>query len=419
MRKMEQILNVISWGLVLILGSGCSYIGLTQNVALLNHSSSISGVVGSEESDTPIVVTLNKVTGENVKLEEFVTTFPNDLFRFTVEEGSYYLFAFEDPNKNFTLDENERIAFYGSPSLLRLEPHENVGNLNLQLLSTDSAKRVLPRIYSPESPYKPVSHQSNSLGKVVIPSYFQPTVGRLGMWEPVKFHEMGNSGIFFLEEYEPHKIPVLFVHGMSGSGYDWLNLANELDRNIYQPWIVQYPSGIDLELSSQMLHQSVTELAIRFDVSEIKVVAHSMGGLVSKSFINHVFSSKPQQPNISSFITISTPWAGHDAAQIGIKYMPVAVPSWFNMAPNSKFLRNLKAVPLREHLSFHLFFSYRDNPSLISSKNTDGVVSIESQLMTEAQDDAISVYGLNESHTSILKSPIMAKKLNEALKMSH
>ncbi|NOI66663.1 alpha/beta hydrolase [Vibrio sp. 99-8-1] len=415
---MKQILNVMAWVLVLFLGVGCSYIGLTQDVELLNHSASISGVVVSHESDTPIVITLNKVIGKNVELEEFVTTFPNDLFRFTVAEGNYYLFAFEDPNKNFTLDESERIAFYGSPSLLKLAPDENVDNVTLQLLSANKAKQALPHIYSPESPYKPVNHQNNLLGKVVTSSYFEPTIGRLGMWEPVKFHEMGNSGIFFLNEYSPNKIPVLFIHGMSGSGYDWLYLANELDKNIFQPWIVQYPSGIDLELSSKMLHQSVTELAIRFDVSEIKVVAHSMGGLVSKSFINHVFSSKNQQPNISSFITISTPWAGHDSAKNGIQYMPVAVPSWINIAPNSKFLHHLKAVSLREHLLFHLFFSYRDNPNLISSKNTDGVVSMESQLMTEMQDDAISVYGLNEDHTSILKSPIMAKKLNEALKMS-
>lgn len=401
--------------LTLLSLSGCSFIGLVEDVADLDRSVQITGQIHFTNKRVPIVVTLNKVNGSDISLADYIVTYAEDEFTFSTVDGSYYIVAFEDANRNLTLDKDENIGWYGSPSILKAIPGEKYNNISMTLLPAEIAKLTLPQLYTPGISHNKVTDDNVTLGQVVEPSFFVPELGPLGMWEPVKFYEKGYSGIYFLEPYSSDKIPVLFVHGMSGSGYDWLYLIDNLDKEAYQPWIVQYPSGISLDITSKMLKQSIDELSAIYKVKELKVVAHSMGGLVAKSFLNHYFSSR-QETDISTFVTISTPWAGHKSAQKGIKYMPIAVPAWIDMAPESEFLTKLQTSSLLPYTDYHLFFSYRNqSDSVFSSENSDGVVSLESQLPFKIQNDAVNIYGLNEGHTSILKSAMMAKKLNDAL----
>ncbi len=107
------------------------------------------------------------------------------------------------------------------------------------------------------------------------------------MWEPIKFIQQGHNGLFFFEPYHPDKTPILFIHGLSGSGYDWRYIMEQLDRTRFQPWVVQYPSALRFGLLSQFLNQAVTEMQVRYKFKTLFVVAHSMGGLVARGFINH------------------------------------------------------------------------------------------------------------------------------------
>ena len=56
-------------------------------------------------------------------------------------------------------------------------------------------------------------------------------------------------------EFDPDKIPVLFVHGIGGTPLDWKYLAKGLDRHRFQPWFYYYPSGLRLNLVSGLLHE--------------------------------------------------------------------------------------------------------------------------------------------------------------------
>ena len=62
--------------------------------------------------------------------------------------------------------------------------------------------------------------------------------------------EYGSTlGIFMREPYQPGKIPVMFVHGLSSSPDAWMRMANDLQsdpliRSRYQFWFAYYPVGL-------------------------------------------------------------------------------------------------------------------------------------------------------------------------------
>ncbi|MCM8529887.1 MAG: hypothetical protein NE330_01895, partial [Lentisphaeraceae bacterium] len=99
------------------------------------------------------------------------------------------------------------------------------------------------------------------------------------------------------------------------------------------------------------------------------------------------------------------------AAKAGVENSPIIVPSWYDMDPSSPFIKNLpkKKLPVPHYL----FFSFKGDGG---SENNDGSVTLESQLRPEMQNDAKYIFGLDETHTSILKSAVMSAKLNNILK---
>ena len=164
------------------------------------------------------------------------------------------------------------------------------------------------------------------------------------------------------------------------------------------------------------LNDGVKELHGRYRFTRLHVVAHSMGGLVSRRFIEqNVLREKNSY--INTFITFSSPWDGHEAAAMGVKYAPEVVPSWRDMAHGSAFLNDLFKRPLKGRVNHHLFYSHRATKSPILPPENDGTVSVASQLRKEAAKDAVEVRGFDEDHVSILSArPALsaAKKILDA-----
>ena len=202
--------------------------------------------------------------------------------------------------------------------------------------------------------------------------------------------------------YNPHKIPVLFVHGAVGTPRDFAVIAKAIDRNHYQPWYFYYPSGVRLGNVVDALVETVERLRDKYDFGSMIVTAHSMGGLVSRGFINK-FTRSGNAAVIPLFVSISTPWGGSRLAAKGAAQAPVAVPSWYDMAPQSEFIELLFAMPLAAVVKHHLFFGFKGDCSMFMDNN-DGSVELESELDYRAQNEAIAIFGLNEDHTSILQS---------------
>ena len=66
---------------------------------------------------------------------------------------------------------------------------------------------------------------------------------------------MHKMGLYFLQPYDPNRIPVIFVHGLISTPQMWLNVINDLQqdpvlRERYQFWIFAYPTGLPVLYTS-------------------------------------------------------------------------------------------------------------------------------------------------------------------------
>ena len=258
------------------------------------------------------------------------------------------------------------------------------------------------------------SNNNQIVGKVVSleSDIFSKDNVNKGFWRPFNSLNTSEYGLFLLEEYNPSKKLVLFIHGISGTPTQFSYLIDNLDKTKFQSLIAFYPSGLPLAKLSKYLNNSLNILQSTLNFKSISLVAHSMGGLVSRDIIN--IQTNSEKLIVDKFISISTPWDGHEAAKYGVKYTPVIIPVWKDMVPNSMFLKRLFKTPLSKDIKHYLFFGFK-GISITAGGNSDGTVSIKGQLKIDVQNDATLVKGYNENHTSILKNRDLSNSVNEML----
>jgi hypothetical protein len=97
-----------------------------------------------------------------------------------------------------------------------------------------------------------------------------------------------------------------------------------------------------------------------------------------------------------------------------VKYSPIVVDVWRDMAPGSEYLQSLFAVPLPAETKFCLMFSFR-RKSASFGESDDQTVTVASQLANGAQREAARIYGFNDSHDGILEDPATSELLNRLL----
>ncbi len=326
--------------------------------------------------------------------------------RFVIEvpNGTFYLFAFEDLDNDLTWDGREPSGYYGSPDPIVVTDRSPQTLKELDLYLGRPAAR-------PDGFPQTVSLSAEKLGRSVVkigqvvgfddPSLSQE-YGNKGYWEPLTFIREVGICLFFREAFDPAKIPVLFVHGALGTPLGWANIVERIDSARFQPWFYYYPSGLSLETNSAALNWMVNHLQRHYGFKELYVVAHSMGGLVARSFIlKNRYES--DQGIVRRFVSISSPWNGHKLTAKGVRQAPTAVPSWHDMVPDSPFIRSIFARRLPESVTYDLLFSYRGDCNLFL-ENNDGTVELSSELDQRAQREARRIYGYDEDHGSILAS---------------
>ena len=83
-------------------------------------------------------------------------------------------------------------------------------------------------------------------------SYYEPprqsVAGRSNGGITIQLITMDKTGLYFLQPYDPDRIPVVFVHGLISTPFDWVQTINGLQadpeiRKHYQFWIFAYPTG--------------------------------------------------------------------------------------------------------------------------------------------------------------------------------
>ncbi len=334
-------------------------------------------------------------------------------FLFVVDAGNYRLGAYEDQNKNGLLDPGERLVQLRESELLELGPGEQ-GHVDLRL--TNDRRWDGPAVDLLQLVERDVREQGrfalwafSKKGETVgnlSEKRFARAKGTQGLWRPMDFLNEELAGIYFLDEYDPDRIPILFVHGIMGYPQQFEKLIDNLDRSRFQPWFYFYPSGVSLDRISSHLSDLLREIQIRYDFEEIGIVAHSMGGLVSRGAILKYFH-ETQRDDIEIFVSINSPFGGSVSARRAAD-APIEIPESFkDMNPESAYAtwvyyedeeRTIfKTLP--GGTPHHMITGFGGK----GSGCTDGTVSCASQLPLDLMDHSSSLRSYEFTHVGTLQ----------------
>ncbi len=174
----------------------------------------------------------------------------------------------------------------------------------------------------------------------------------------------GHHGLVFLEPYDPHRIPVVFVHGLLSSAAAWQNVANSLIRDPeirrdYEFWVFEYPTGTPIGVSALELREDLAAVQTQYQsTQDMVLIGHSMGGLLCRMQVtnsgrdlwNPIFKKRaetlyrdipsdsltkralifPANPAVKRVIFIATPHRGSPFATGGIGSFAIRLIRFFS-----------------------------------------------------------------------------------------
>lgn len=409
LRKFFFVLPIITYFF-----GGCVYTKIEKQLKELKVSTYLHGnIISHSAKKKRIVIIVYLEQFPKKEIIDYKVLHEPGQYLFVVPEGEYYILAFEDSNDNLIYDKDEFAGVYGSPD--KITGLSAQINKDLDIIISE-AGHIPPDFPVDLRSYELKGEQYRFGGGAIVnldDETFSSAYASKGLWEPETFLKEVGGGVFFLEKYDKNKIPILFVHGSRGTPRTWTFFINNIDRYRYQPWVFYYPSALRLEKLGMWLNGEIKRLHDKYQFRQLYVTAHSMGGLVARSFIiqNIVEDSEDY---IKLFVSISTPWGGIKLAEFGLEYAPSVIPAWEDLAPESEFLQSIFEKELPSKVRYYLFFGYK-GIGIPFMSNNDGSVTLESALYLRSQEQAIKIYGFNEHHVSILTSYEVLKKYNEIL----
>ena len=423
MRTSFPLITRVGLVSAMLLVVGCMFGDLKKEIQEEKITYSLFGrVEGISRTESDVFVLLYAKTDNGLQFDRYTLPVDTNTYSFIVTPGTYWVVGFKDQNRNQRHDPGEPVGAWGRPDeiIVTGEVKTEASKEALDDLDIRLAPGPFPLagVAVTVEDFTLMSSSLYKLGQVASWSdpVFDDNHGSTGFWKPMTFLRDQGVGIYFMSPYDPQKIPILFVHGAAGTPRAWEPMAASLDLNRFQPWVFYYPSGLRLDQISTALNVMVQRLQADYGFERMGVVAHSMGGLVSRSFIlKHMIIDG--LGTVQVFVSISTPWGGVPMAAEGVKNAPEAIPSWHDVVPKSKFIQQVFDDTLSPQVPHYLLFGYQGKCSMFMANN-DGTVEVSSQLDLRAQKDAKDVRGLNEDHMSILASKEAISYLNQALEAS-
>lgn len=387
-------------------------LGLVQEFAPEESLQIIGGLQSDPNRDEPLtIIAMSQQYAPNEIVGWRMVPGSVGYYSIMLPEGDYDLLVLADLNRDGLFGNDEVVGRTpaGSPFVVNSVLSVDGFTLDGPTLRLDYEH---PSVTELPVPLKVMV--TNQVFASLDDEFFDPGYGVMGLYNPTKFLEHTQGYFFGLEPLDVAKTQVLFIHGVTGTPRNWEFLVAGLDRARFQPWFFYYPSGLPLDRTGAILAEFIQRAATLFNVERLVVVAHSMGGLVARSALHRLAS--PRAPAyLKMYISLSTPYGGHDAAKAAAEHAPEMVPSWQDLVPGSLFLRTVAAAPLPENMPFFLVFSYGNPSRLQYGPITDGVVTVRSELDLPVQLQATRSYGFDETHTGILEDAAVRDLFNQLI----
>jgi pimeloyl-ACP methyl ester carboxylesterase len=394
---------------LLIIGfviSGCAMVKLKKEVNEVQASTILVGRISTEfPGKGPIVVAAYTKDQSKRNVEHYSVLHEHGEFELIVRKGNYYVFAYWDQNSNLVYDADEPAGQYGDPNMISAPAGGVVPEINIAI--PKNARTIDVPIGFEISSVQPQYLHSRLAGTKIDldDDLFSAENGSKGFWEPLSFYKEIGGNIYFLEEYDPEKIPILFIHGAADTPRSWKYFIDNIDRTRFQPWLFYYPSGARIQSMAHLLSWKLGSLQIKYNFEQLYITAHSMGGLVARCFILEHGSVVPL------FVSLATPWGGVKMAEHGVNQSPAVIPSWIDVQPESAFIQSLYRKKMDETVNFYMFYGYKGSRNPFRSNN-DGTIALSSLLDSRPQSEAKMNYAFNDDHASIITSKEVLDQYN-------
>ena len=262
-------------------------------------------------------------------------------------------------------------------------------------------------------------------------------------------HYEKKTGLYFLQPYDPERIPVVFVHGLISTPFNWVQAISGLEadpeiRKHYQFWVFAYPTGNPVLYSALRLREELARVdQVYPNHKDYVLVGHSMGGLLSQAQVTsmtradwektlgppamEIFATlQPADlvsrattfkanPRIKRVVFICTPHRGSKMASAGIGELAIKLISLpvdlvttikseipeetlrtinngrlpnsvSNLAPNAPYLAVLNKESIQA--PYHSIIGNRGKPGPLAD-SSDGVVPYWSSHLDGAQSEVI------------------------------
>jgi pimeloyl-ACP methyl ester carboxylesterase len=171
-------------------------------------------------------------------------------------------------------------------------------------------------------------------------------IGFSGLMNPARYAD--TTMLCRLQQFDPARTPVIFVHGLQETGASWAPMMDSLRddpwiREHYQFWFFGYPTGYPYPYAAALFRQDLDGIKRAFpNHKRVVLIGHSMGGLICRLMITDAgdkiwrtfFATPPaktplasdacrlleealifnHRPDVQRVIFISTPHRGSELA---------------------------------------------------------------------------------------------------------
>jgi hypothetical protein len=197
----------------------------------------------------------------------------------------------------------------------------------------------------------------------------------------------------------PGTLPIVLVHGLACNRGNWFWFRRQLARRGLVSFALDYtPWFASIDTYVPQLGAAIEEVCFATGAERVIVVAHSMGGLVTRDYLERFGGDR-----VAHVITLGTPHQGTWMTRFGF------TPNVRNMAMGSEWLAGLQArESLRSRDPYRAFtcvFTYHDN--LVTPQHN--------AVLLGARQIALSGIG----HVSLVLSPcVLGHVLEEIARVS-
>lgn len=196
--------------------------------------------------------------------------------------------------------------------------------------------------------------------------------------------------------YSPSAIPVLFVHGYLHNQMAWFWFTRHLQKKpeigpLYS--INLFPPIASISELAEQLKDKINDIQIETGSSQVILIGHSMGGIVSSYYCEYLAKAK----EVAMVITLGSPFKGTRIAALG------AGQSAKEMFPNSLFLTELSSLIQQSSIPYYS----------IASKIDNIIVPWQSALLSDESATRTQLILEDYGHLRLLISPVVIDQVAE------